>query len=86
MNNAILAQTVVDELNGILVVAESKDLDVVKNKIKETLDKAHPGYDELKAACAEFVRKCNSGEARSVRSSAQMRNALQIAGVDHTSL
>lgn len=32
--------------------------------------------DELLAACEEFVRKCECGEARSVRSYAQMKAAI----------
>lgn len=31
---------------------------------------------KLYAACAEFVRKCDVGEARSVRSYAQMKEAM----------
>jgi hypothetical protein len=34
---------------------------------------------ELLAACKEFVRKCECGEARSVRSYAQMRTAIALA-------
>lgn len=36
--------------------------------------------DELLAACEEFVRKCDSGEARSVRSYAQMKAAIEKCG------
>lgn len=34
---------------------------------------------ELLAACEEFVRKCDAGEARSVRSYAQMKAAIAKA-------
>ena len=33
----------------------------------------------LLAACQEFVRKCECGEARSVRSYAQMKDAISLA-------
>lgn len=36
--------------------------------------------DELLAACEEFVRKCDAGEARSVRSYAQMKAAIEKCG------
>ena len=35
--------------------------------------------DELLAACREFVRKCECGEARSKRSYAQMKEAIANA-------
>jgi hypothetical protein len=34
---------------------------------------------ELLAACEEFVRKCEHGEARSTRSYAQMKSAIALA-------
>ncbi len=36
----------------------------------------------LYAACAEFVRKCDAGEARSTRSYAQMKDAMTMGGQD----
>lgn len=33
---------------------------------------------KLLAACREFVRKCESGEARSIRSYAQMKEAIAL--------
>lgn len=36
---------------------------------------------ELLAACIEFVRKCDVGEARSVRSYKQMSEAIKKAGL-----
>tara|TARA_R110000851_G_scaffold32845_5_gene87861 strand:- start:534 stop:800 length:267 start_codon:yes stop_codon:yes gene_type:complete len=34
---------------------------------------------ELLAACVEFIRKCESGEAKSTRSYAEMKRAVQKA-------
>lgn len=50
----------------------------------EFIVRAANAHDDLLAACKEFVRKCECGEARSRRSYAQMKAAIAKAeGVTH---
>ena len=43
------------------------------------LESVAPGYELLKAACADFVEKVENNQARSVRSYAKMKTALMVA-------
>jgi hypothetical protein len=43
----------------------------------ETVERLTKQRDDLYDACAEFVRKCDNGEARSKRSYAQMKAAMK---------
>lgn len=55
---------------------DSCGLSLKKQKANARLISAAP---DLLAACEEFVRKCESGEARSKRSYEQMKSAIRKA-------
>lgn len=44
--------------------------------VAERVARLEQERDALRAACEEFVRKCEAGQARSIRSYAQMKIAL----------
>lgn len=52
-------------------------------RVDAELQRMRVSHAALLAACKEFVRKCESGEASSRRSYAQMKAALKLAEVTH---
>lgn len=64
-----------------VMVFETKDGNIVFSRSGEARANAHliAAAPELLAACQEFVRKCECGEARSVRSYKQMKEAIDKA-------
>lgn len=68
--------------NQMIVNTILPDTDKEYSKRKEEIEanvKLYCASTELLAACVEFVRKCECGEARSNRSYTQMKEAINKA-------
>ena len=65
-----------DQLNDLAIISENPNIDGDQQLSNAQLFAAAP---ELLAACKEFVRKVECGEARSKRSYAQMKAAIAKA-------
>lgn len=76
---------IITDLKPALGVGEDFDLDKKQfgraHALPETIANGHlmAAAPDMYEACKEFVRKCECGEARSVRSYAQMKAALAKA-------
>jgi hypothetical protein len=70
-------ENIVFEVDATYIIAEDSE-------IAAEIVRRVNAIDDLLAACEEFVRKCECGEARSTRSYAQMKAAIAKAkGTDH---
>jgi len=69
--------------NPLLIAIDDLENTVRKfMETKETKRENSIAFKALYEACAEFVRKCEAGEARSRRSYAQMKAAIKLADAE----
>lgn len=60
-------------------VSELGRLRATLGRVQAEMEKLKISQELLHAACTEFVRKVEAGEARSVKSYAQMKEALRVS-------